>query len=92
MEDWVMGAEALQIVGLSRERLRQLSEDGTLGRRVSKNWIYTRAELEAYKAKPKDKGGRPSKGTRPRKLAPVEIDGQMYRLVPMRPKGTDHPA
>ncbi len=59
MEELLMGGEAARYAGLSRQRLYQLASRGEVGRKVSGHWVFTRAELEAYKAAPKHKGGRP---------------------------------
>lgn len=62
MEDLLMGDEAAAYLGLSRQRLYQLAASGIVGRRLGSHWIFTRAELDAYKASDKSKGGRPKDG------------------------------
>jgi len=58
MDDWLMGEEAAQYVGVSYKRLHQLTKEG-IGRKVSGHWVFTRAELDAYRKSDKNKGGRP---------------------------------
>ncbi len=58
MEELLMGEQAAQYVGVSYKRLHQLTKEG-IGRKVSGHWVFTRAELDEYRAKEKDKGGRP---------------------------------
>ena len=58
MDDMLMGAEAAQYLGVSRQRLHQLTQEG-LGRKVSGHWIFTRKELDQYRVSEKSKGGRP---------------------------------
>ncbi len=58
MEDLLMGDAAARYLGVSRQRLYQLTKEG-IGRKVSSHWVFTRAELDAYKAREKNKGGRP---------------------------------
>ena len=59
MEDLLMGDEAARYAGLSRQRLYQIASSGEVGRKLSGHWVFTREELDAYKAAPKSKGGRP---------------------------------
>jgi Helix-turn-helix domain len=58
MDNWLMGEEAAQYLGVSRQRLHQLTQEG-VGRKVSGHWIFTREELDQYRASEKNKGGRP---------------------------------
>lgn len=58
MEDLLMGDQAAQYLGVSRQRLHQLTREG-LGRRMSGHWIFTRKELDEYRVSEKNKGGRP---------------------------------
>ena len=58
--DELMGAvEAAAYLGITPARVYLLSKQGRLGRRIGGYWLYTRAELDAWKAVPKSKGGRP---------------------------------
>lgn len=59
-EDLVMGNEAAAILGVTRQHLTMLARQGVIGRQeLGRYWVFTRAELEAYKGAPKNKGGRP---------------------------------
>ena len=52
--------EAAAYLEITRQRLDELAEAGRIPRRkVGRNYIYRRADLEAFKAAPKSKGGRP---------------------------------
>ena len=59
-DDTVMGEEAARLLGVTRQHLALLARKGIIGQRVlGRYWVFTRSELEAYKAAPKAKGGRP---------------------------------
>lgn len=58
MDDLLMGEQAAQYLGVSRQRLYQLTVEG-FGRKVSGHWLFTREELDRYRASEKNKGGRP---------------------------------
>ena len=58
--DELMGAvQAAEYLGITPARVYLLSKQGRLGRRIGGYWLYTKAELDAWKAGPKSKGGRP---------------------------------
>jgi len=63
MEDeQLMGArQAQELLGISRGRIHQLARRGDIGRKVDGRWLFTRAELEAFKAIPR-RAGRPKEG------------------------------
>lgn len=63
MGDLITTAQAAKILGVEMSRVRQLASEGELeshqpeeGRR---DHFFKRAEVEAYKKKEKDEGGRP---------------------------------
>ncbi len=59
-DEEITAGEAARIAGVSRQRINQLAEAGRIGRQVAgRYWVFTRAEIEAFKAQPKSKGGRP---------------------------------
>jgi hypothetical protein len=58
MDDLLMGEQAAQYLGVSYKRLHQLTKEG-IGRRLSGHWVFTRTELDQYRASEKNKGGRP---------------------------------
>lgn len=59
-EDLITAGEAARIAGVTRQRINELASMGRLGRQIAgRYWVFTRAEVEAYKAAPKSKGGRP---------------------------------
>jgi len=49
--------EAVDYSGLTKQRLYQLGEQ--VGYKIGSSWIFSRKKLDAYKAVPKNKGGRP---------------------------------
>lgn len=53
--------DAARLLGLSYQRLAILAKEGRLGHQVAgRYWIFTRAEIEAYKPLVKtSRGGRP---------------------------------
>jgi hypothetical protein len=71
MEDLLMGDEAARYAGLSRARLYQIAASGEVGRKLSGHWVFTRTELDAYKAAPKNKGGRPKEEAGQDKTSPA---------------------
>jgi len=66
MSDILVGIDAALYLGLSKQRLYELASAGRLGQKVGAHWLFTRAELDEYKAHPKDKGGRPKAAAGPR--------------------------
>ena len=58
-QDLLNAVEAAEYLGVHRQRIYQLADEGKLGRRIAGYWVFTRAELDAYRAAPKSKGGRP---------------------------------
>ena len=60
MDEILMGEQAAEYVGVSYQRLHQLTKEG-IGRKISGHWVFTRAELDAYRNSEKNKGGRPPK-------------------------------
>ena len=52
--------EAAQELELKPERVRAFCREGRLGRRVGRQWVITREELEAFKQIPRPPG-RPRK-------------------------------
>ena len=58
--------EAAALLGVSRQRVLELAKAGRLGRKVEglmPYYVFTREEVEQYKASPR-KGGRPKEHTR----------------------------
>ena len=51
--------QAAAYLGVTRQRVYTLAWSGTLGQRVGSTWLFTRHELDGWKAQPKSKGGRP---------------------------------
>lgn len=62
MDEEITSGQAAKLAGLSRQRIGQLAEAGKIGRQVAgRFWVFTRAEILAFVAQEKDKGGRPKK-------------------------------
>ncbi len=53
--------EAAAYLGITRQSMHELAVRNQLGRRVGNAWAFTQAELDAWLAKPRPKGGRPPK-------------------------------
>lgn len=54
---------AAEILGVSRQRMYELAEQGRLGTYHGRRPLFTKAEVEAHKATRNRKGGRPRKPT-----------------------------
>lgn len=63
MDGYMSVKEAAERMGVSRQRVNVLIKRGKLGaERVSERcWLVREADLKAYMAAPRDKGGRPRK-------------------------------
>lgn len=59
LDDMLSGADAATYLGLTRARIYALTRAGKIGRQVGGYWLYTRSELDAWKATRNPKGGRP---------------------------------
>lgn len=61
--DELTGGEAARLLGVSRQQVNRLAHAGKLPARhvAGRFWIFRRADIEAYKAQEKSKGGRPKK-------------------------------
>ena len=73
--EYLSASQAAAYLGMHRSRLYQLTKAG-LGQQIGGYWLYTKAELDAYKAAPKSKGGRPKSEA-----------GTLVRAHPAQPKG-----
>ncbi len=58
-QDYLNAVQAADYLGVGRQRIYQLADAGKIGRRIAGYWVFTKPELDAYKAQPKSKGGRP---------------------------------
>jgi hypothetical protein len=66
VDDEMTTPQAAAFVGMTRQALTIAAERGeigtrrtAIGRKPAYVWIFTRPELEAWKARDKNKGGRP---------------------------------
>ncbi len=61
MDDLLTATQAADYLGVSRQRINQITKEG-YGHRVGSVWLFTREELDRWRAQPpKGPGGRPSK-------------------------------
>jgi hypothetical protein len=51
-------AQVSKELSISENRVREYCQGGRLGRKVGRQWIITRAELDEFKVKPR-RAGRP---------------------------------
>ncbi len=59
LDELISAPDAAEYLGVSRARLYAITRTGRIGRQVGGYWLYTRAELDAYKVSRNPKGGRP---------------------------------
>jgi excisionase family DNA binding protein len=60
--EYLNAVQAAEYLGVRRQRVYELVEDGRIGRKIAGYWVFTTTELDAYKAqKGVNKGGRPPK-------------------------------
>ncbi len=59
LDELINAHEAAAHMGITRTRIYALARAGKIGRKVGGFWLYTRAELDAYKALRRPQGGRP---------------------------------
>ncbi len=65
-DDLLTAAEAARVLGLTRQRVTALAHAGRMGRQIAgRYYVFTRAEIEAYREEPKSKGGRPKPEAEP---------------------------
>lgn len=57
--------DAIRILGLKRSRIRKLAKQGRIGRLVAGRYLYTQAELDAFKSVPRKAGRRPRVASTP---------------------------
>lgn len=70
IQDYMTGKEARDYLEVSKQRLQELADAGRIRRhRMGRFWLYLRADVETYKAAPRDKGGRPKKIAGPLMIA-----------------------
>lgn len=57
-DDLLTVTQAAEYLGVTRQAVHVLTKRG-YGRRLGSFWLFTRAELDAYRALPRTHGGRP---------------------------------
>ncbi len=60
-DEYLNAVQAAEYLGVSKQRISELTQAGRIGRRIAGHPVYTRQELDEYRSQPKDKGGRPKK-------------------------------
>ncbi|HSH82146.1 MAG TPA: helix-turn-helix domain-containing protein [Herpetosiphonaceae bacterium] len=68
LDELINAREAAAHMGVTRTRIYALTRAGKIGRKVGGFWLYTRAELDAYKAQRNPQGGRPKAHEGPLRL------------------------
>ena len=59
-------SEAARYLGITRQRIYELAQAGRLGQRMAGYWVFTQAELEAYRVgRSQAVGGRPKRQPQP---------------------------
>ena len=62
VEDLLTAEQAATYVGVSRQRIYALTKAKKLNAvRVGNTWLYMRADLDVWKAAPRNPGGRPKR-------------------------------
>ncbi len=69
-EEELTSSQAAEYVGMTRQALTIAAERGEIGRKVPVKgrkppylWLFRKAELDDWKAREKNKGGRPKDGS-----------------------------
>lgn len=62
LDELIGGAEAAEYLGVTRARLYAIARTGKIGRHVGSFWMFTKQELDQWKAERNPKGGRPKSG------------------------------
>jgi len=62
-DNLLKATEAAAYLGVHRSRIYVLAESGRLGHKVAGYWVFTKEELDHYRAEGKSKGGRPKKNS-----------------------------
>ena len=55
--------QAADYLGVTRQAVHALAQRGEVGRQVGRAWVFTQAELDAWRDKPRPHGGRPPKAS-----------------------------
>ncbi len=57
-KDLLTSVQAAEYLGVTRQAVNLMTRQG-YGRRLGRDWFFTRAELDRWKATPRHPGGRP---------------------------------
>ncbi|GAC1541674.1 MAG: hypothetical protein NVS2B4_20750 [Ramlibacter sp.] len=49
--------QAADVLGVSRQRVLAIAKTGSMGRKIGSTYVFTRAEIEAYRDRPKQPHG-----------------------------------
>ncbi len=58
LNELLTSPQPAKYLGVTRQAVHLLTKQG-YGRRIGRDWLFTREELDRYKATPKHAGGRP---------------------------------
>jgi excisionase family DNA binding protein len=73
--EYLNGVQAAEYLGVSKQRIYELRDSHRIGRIIGGYWLFTKSELDHYKAtKYQRKNGRP-KGSKNRKINVCPYDG-----------------
>lgn len=62
-DEYLNVVQAAEYLGVSKQRISELTQAGRIGRKIAGHPVYTREELDHYRNQPKAKGGRPKKAS-----------------------------
>ncbi len=78
MDDLLTATQAADYLGVSRQRINQITKEG-YGQRVGSVWLFTREELDRWKAQPaKGPGGRPKRAAGSSALGLTQPQGNYH--------------
>lgn len=69
-QEYLNVGQAAAYLQVGRQRIYELVKAGRIGRQIAQHWVFTHAELDAYRAETakRPKGGRPRKGEELRRV------------------------
>jgi hypothetical protein len=60
-DELLLSSGAARYLGVSDRRIYALRKEGSIGRKIAGVWMYTKTELDHYRATRRGKNGRPRK-------------------------------
>lgn len=75
--DYLKASDAAQYLGVTRQRIYELAATGRLGARLAGYWVFTLAELDAYRdERQTNRGGRPRLAAAAATAVPEDVAGE----------------